>query len=109
MYQETDPTYYLVAGAIWLLFCGLAAILAERFGRSGMIYFFVAALLSPITAFVALLAKGPDTNGLITKLVKIERTHKVCGNCFELVDKRAVKCKHCHSVFLEQEQQEKAA
>lgn len=104
MDHYTDPTLYFVSGALWLLFSGAAAILADRYGRSVAIYFWVALFLSPVFAFIVLLAKGVDKNGIEAKLVNEEGTHKICGNCFDLVDKRAIKCKHCHSIFLEQKQ-----
>ena len=105
MSQYSDPTFYLIFITIWICFCFVASTLADRYGRSGGIYFFIAAFLSPVLAIATLLAKGKDRYGVERNLVEIEQSKKICKKCYEMVDVRATKCRYCHSLFLEENPQ----
>ncbi len=78
-----------IAG-LWLLFSALVGYSAGQRGRSGVGWFILSLIFSPIIGllFVALLpnlaAKGPSP-----------KTHVRCPDCRELVLKEARKCKHC--------------
>jgi len=83
----------------WLLFSILVAVLAARRGRSGLGWFVISALLSPLFAGLLVLI-------LPSKSVPVgaptTATHVRCPDCRELVLKDARKCKHCGTQLVPQ-------
>jgi hypothetical protein len=83
----------------WILFAVLVALLAAKRGRSGIGWFFVAIILSPVFAALLLLilqdkaaaARQPSPD-----------THVKCPDCRELVLRDARKCKHCGCTLVPQ-------
>ncbi len=66
----------------WIFLALAVCLLAKRFGRGLIIWFFIALIASPLIAIIFLLILGS--------------THK-CPECKGGVDKDAKKCKHCGS------------
>lgn len=78
----------------WLAASVAAAVYADRQGRNGFGFFWLAVFLSPIVAF--LFAMGtPDKAELAKRALKAG--DRKCPFCAELVKREAVKCRHCGS------------
>lgn len=74
---------------VWLLFSGLVAMVAVEKGHSGLSWFFVSALISPLLAILFLLMSGPGPE-----------THVKCHICKEMIHKEALRCPKCTEVTL---------
>jgi hypothetical protein len=77
---------------LWLVFAVLVGMLAAFRGRSGVAWFLIAVLISPLLGllFVAVLPSLAIAPGTPTP-----QTHVKCPDCRELVLKEARVCKHC--------------
>lgn len=78
----------------WLAFSFVAGIIASNKGRSGLGFFLLSILLSPILGILfALVAKSNiQFNG---QPAPTPETHRKCPDCRELVLNDARVCKHC--------------
>ena len=81
-------------GIIWLFFAVLVGVYASKRGRSGIGWFFLACIISPLLAFLAALAVGPLKSTSSQSALPYE-THVRCPDCRELVFYDARVCKHC--------------
>ena len=90
----------------WIFFAVLVGMFAARRGRSGVGWFILAAILSPLLAWLLLLVLAdlkpapPATAGGET--ISPE-THVRCPDCRELVRFDARKCKHCGTALQPQD------
>jgi len=81
---------------LWLVFSVVAGIIAGSKNRSGIGYFLISIVLSPIVglllaAFLPVIVEAPKT---VVEVDPVE-THTKCPECRELVLIDARKCKHC--------------
>ncbi len=67
---------------VWLVLSVLVAVYASGKGKSGILYFLLAILLSPLLGFLIALISGDDTK-------------KKCSNCGQNIDKSAKICPFC--------------
>lgn len=74
---------------IWLVGAVVVAVIAGARGRSGLGWFVLSLLLSPLIGLI-LVALLPSLEGAPTP-----ETHVKCPDCHELVLKEARVCKHC--------------
>lgn len=83
----------------WAAFAVVVAILASNRGRSGLLWFFIAVVISPLIAglLVLVLPSHALGNQSVTT-----NTHKKCPDCAEFVMLDAKVCKHCGAKFVTQ-------
>lgn len=86
-----------VIGSLWFLFSVLVGVLASRLNRSGLAWFILAVLVSPLIAGLLVIILGADAD---------EVAREQCPFCKELVIAGAVKCKHCGSTLVKAEAQD---
>lgn len=84
---------------IWVVFAIVVAILASNRGRSGLLWFFIAVVISPLIAglLVLVLPSHALGNQSVTT-----NTHKKCPDCAEFVMLEAKVCKHCGAKLIAQ-------
>jgi len=81
---------------IWLIFAVLVGAYASSKGRSGVGFFLIAVLLSPLIGFIIAAIVQPIRANTEAKALETGDVKK-CPNCAELVKAEARLCKHCHS------------
>jgi Na+/H+-dicarboxylate symporter len=81
---------------IWLIFAVLVGAYASSKGRSGVGFFLIAVLLSPLIGFIIAAIVQPIRANTEAKALETGDVRK-CPNCAELVKAEARLCKHCHS------------
>lgn len=79
----------LVAG--WILFSFLAAVLADRRGRSSIVWFFLSILISPLFGILLVLALAD----LKKQAAAAERA--TCPLCAEQIPRAARRCPQCRT------------
>lgn len=85
---------WLLFGATYLFFAGVAAVLAERKGRSGIEFFAIALFLTPLAGIVGALVAEPNWKRAEDKRLKSGRERK-CPHCAEFVKREANTCRFC--------------
>lgn len=78
----------------WLILAILVGVFASSKGRSGVGFFFIAVLLSPLIGFIIALLVQPIRANTDAKAVESGEFRK-CPYCAELVRSEAIVCKHC--------------
>lgn len=81
---------------LWLVFSILVGLVASSKGRSGLMFFFVSIIFSPLIGLIIVFVL-PKNNEIIDERAIENGNMKVCPNCAELVKKEAGLCKHCQS------------
>ena len=72
---------------IWLILSILVAVYANGKGKSGVLYFFISILLSPLLGFLIVLVSGDSTKKKCDKCgQKIDISAKVCPFCSTKMD-----------------------
>lgn len=89
----------------WFIFSIVAGVVASGRGRSGLGYFFLSLILSPLIGIIlaaALPAKTKAAPVDASGEAISPKTHVRCPDCKELVRADAVKCKHCGAKLIPQ-------
>lgn len=91
----------------WLLFSIVVGIAASSRGRSGFLWFLLAAIISPLLAIILVLvlpnkSHQPQATQYATGEQPTPETHVRCPECRELVRMDASKCKHCGTKLVPQ-------
>lgn len=89
---------YLV---VWLIAAGVCAYFASKKGRS-VAGWFVLGFLLPVVALVILwvlpsLGFDDDKSQEIARKFGVSSKYRKCPACAELVQREALKCKHCQT------------
>lgn len=81
---------------LWIGLCIIAGAIAANKGRSGVGFFFLAVVLSPIIGIAAALVARKDAQYDLNL-----GTHKQCPQCAEHVKSEARMCRFCRFSFVE--------
>lgn len=77
--------------SVWIILSVFVGYYAETKGKSGILYFFISLIISPLLGLVIALIAKPDESFVIKK-----DGMKKCPQCKELIKKDAVICRFCH-------------
>lgn len=91
----------LLAFVVWLFLAFCVGAFAQHRGRSGGGYGVLALLISPLLAFIVVLALKPNREGIEADAVASGDMRK-CPYCAELVKTEAKLCRYCHSELPEE-------
>lgn len=90
----------------WLTFSVIVGVAAGGRGRSGVAWFLISALISPLFGLILLVVLPKLGVAAVLRDSAGEaitpETHVRCPDCRELVRADAKKCKHCGSALLPQ-------
>lgn len=79
---------------IWLILSILVAAYANSKGRSGIGYFLLSMILTPVLGLIITIAVEPNIDKLEERAILAGKRRK-CPYCAELVKNEARICKHC--------------
>lgn len=79
----------------WLVFSVAVGIWASNRGRSGIGWFLLAFMLSPLLAAIILAASRDLSRPMVAHDLPAPSTHVTCPDCAEFVRNEARVCKHC--------------
>ena len=79
---------------LWFILAILVGAYANSRGRSGIGFFLLSTILSPVLGIIIAVGVGPDADKLEARAISAGKRRK-CPYCAELVRMEARICKHC--------------
>ena len=81
---------------LWIIFAILVGVYASSKGRSGVGWFLIAVLVSPLIGFIIAFLISPIKNKVEQNILEAGDMKK-CPSCAEFVKAEAKLCKHCRT------------
>lgn len=83
----------ITIGIVYFFFAAIVGVIAVNWNRSGIVWFLLSAVISPLLALILLLIGGKQQDRDPNR--PRPATHVICPDCGEYVRKEARVCKHC--------------
>lgn len=94
-------TLEIVFMFLWFAFSMLAGWVAEQKGRSGVGFFFLSLILTPVIGLIAAAIVSRNEDAISDRAISDGEMRR-CPYCAEPVRIEAIKCKHCGSALPQQ-------
>lgn len=79
---------------LWISLSIATGIYSGRKGRSGLAFFLISLILSPLVGFIFAYIARPNNSYIEQDMIK-KRGYKKCAACAELIKKEASVCRYC--------------